>query len=147
MISLEVFNTKVEKTDGCWNWMGCKDQGGYGQITRDRIGYKAHRLSYELHIGPIPDGLWVLHSCYNPWCANPKHLFLGTRQDNIDDKVRKGRQSRGEKAGPAKLSTANVLEIKALLLSDVHQQKIANMFGVSDGHISRINTGKKWGHV
>jgi len=88
----ERFWAKVDKTDSCWVWTGATLRRGYGQI---RIPVKkakqAHRLSWEIHNGPIPDGMLVCHKCDNPPCVNPAHLFLGTQSDNNKDCVRKGR--------------------------------------------------------
>lgn len=91
------FESKFYVTPGCWIWTGSKNTGGHGQFTVCGKCITAHRVSYELYIGPIPEGMWVLHKCDNPPCQNPDHLFLGTRQDNVDDMVRKGRQSRYSK--------------------------------------------------
>ena len=82
----------------CWTWTGGRGRGGYGNIQR-RVGsrrwaVRAHRLSWELHFGPVPAGLWVLHRCDNPPCVNPDHLWLGTRLDNMRDAGRKGRTCR-----------------------------------------------------
>lgn len=86
------FWKKVSKTEGCWNWTGCKVvHGGYGQISRNNKMMLAHRASYEIHFGKIPDGMDVLHTCDNPACVNPSHLWYGTHTDNMRDKVRKGR--------------------------------------------------------
>ncbi len=76
---------------GCWEWNGVLNQGGYGRIFINGKGQMAHRVSYQLVCGPIPDGMLVLHKCDNPCCIRPEHLFLGTHQDNSDDMIRKGR--------------------------------------------------------
>jgi excisionase family DNA binding protein len=83
----------VEKSDGCWQWTGAANPKGYGNIGRGKgLGTaKAHRVSWELHFGPIPPGLYVCHACDNPPCVRPDHLFLGTAQDNNNDKIAKGR--------------------------------------------------------
>lgn len=95
--------------DGCWVWQGSKNRDGYGLFMRDgrrrpgRRCERASRVSWELHRGPIPRGLWVLHKCDNPSCVNPDHLFLGTVQDNVADMMRKGRhfwhRNRGQLVG------------------------------------------------
>lgn len=101
----ERFWTKVAKgnPDECWLWTGSlTNSGGYGQLSRSRAEgpVRANRVSYEMHIGPIPDGLSVLHRCDTPACVNPAHLFLGTTRDNARDMSRKGRWKNQSAAGP-----------------------------------------------
>lgn len=82
----------VAKSDGCWLWTASTNHWGYGQLSCPGRSYlRAHRLSYEMHVGPIPDGLFVCHRCDVPACVRPDHLFLGTPKDNVDDMVAKGR--------------------------------------------------------
>lgn len=85
----------VDTTGDCWVWKGSKAGAGYGVLGIDYKSVYAHRFSYELHFGPIPDNLCVLHKCDNPPCVNPDHLFLGTQLDNMDDRNRKGRTHKG----------------------------------------------------
>ena len=89
------FWEKVNKTESCWVWVGSITGSGYGFLhygtKTERKPYRAHRLSWELHYGVIPDGLWVLHKCDNRKCVNPDHLFIGDRSDNMRDCAEKGR--------------------------------------------------------
>lgn len=82
---------------GCWNWTAGKDRQGYGILKLNRSMKKAHRVSYEYYVGPVPEGLLVCHNCDNPTCVNPTHLFTGTHQDNNQDKVNKGRATGAHK--------------------------------------------------
>ncbi len=103
----------------CWKWTGALANKGYGAINaggdRGRV-MKAHRVSWKIHKGPIPEGLFVLHRCDNPPCTNPAHLFLGTNFDNVQDAVAKGRNKGGNPMGEnhhrAKLSDAQILAIR-----------------------------------
>lgn len=135
------------ETGQCWRWNGRLGHGGYGRLGYSRKTYMAHRLSYELHYGSIPDGLWVCHHCDNPRCVNPAHLFLGTPADNTTDMIRKDRNARGEKQTNAKLTEAQVREILRLRNEGVGNIALAEQFGVGKTHISHIVTGRKWKHV
>ena len=89
----ERFWSKVVKIDdGCWLWTAALLLDGYGQIWLGQTMERAHRLSWIIHFGPIPEGLCVLHTCDNPPCVRPGHLFLGTQLDNVRDAIRKGRR-------------------------------------------------------
>ncbi len=92
----ERFWNKVKKTDTCWLWLGYLDKDGYGAIYTSRPNrklLKAHRVSYELHKGAINDGMAICHSCDNPTCVNPEHLWQGTIKDNTTDAFKKGRRT------------------------------------------------------
>ncbi len=91
----ERFWQYVRKTRGCWIWTGARDLGGYGVIwfNATRRAYKAHRLSYEMHVGEIRAGLFICHRCDTPACVNPAHLFAGTAKDNAIDSSHKGRRA------------------------------------------------------
>src|SRR5690554_4431436 len=84
------FWSRINKTDSCWLWIGRLNYSGYGVFTT-RVGIRAHRFSWELHNGKIPDGMHVLHKCDVRHCVNPSHLFLGNHKDNMNDMIRKGR--------------------------------------------------------
>jgi len=89
---IDYFETKFDKTEnGCWLWKQARDKDGYGSFKFKRKVYRAHRFSYMLYKGEIPDGMMVLHKCDIPNCINPEHLFLGTAKDNAQDAAKKGR--------------------------------------------------------
>lgn len=129
--------------NGCWRYTGGLNGSGYGNIWQDGHTRSAHVVSYEIHNGPVPEGLNVLHSCdYKP-CINPEHLFSGTQQDNIDDMINKDRHNF---SGRALLTTEAVTEIRELLKeTDLSQQCIADKFTVSRSTIAAIKSGRNWG--
>ncbi len=144
----------VVQRDGCWGWAGSKDQNGYGKIGEGGRGGRdllAHRVSWELSHGPIPNGLCVLHRCDNPECVNPLHLFLGTQTDNNADMHAKGRGSGGRFYGSAhpnaKLDEAAVREIRQARAEGARLATLAKRFGVLESTISHIARGKGWPHV
>ena len=145
----ERFDAKWEPVteSGCWVWTASLHRVGYGQIRHDERILRAHRVSYELHIGPIPAGMHVLHKCDNRSCVNPDHLFLGTNDDNVADMVTKGRQSKGEKNGKARLTEDNVREIRRRLAAGEKNKDLSVEFGVSTPSISKIAKRKTWRHV
>jgi len=134
--------------DDCWNWMRCLDVFGYGQITIDYKVYKCHRIVYELVYSIIPNGLLVLHHCDNPKCCNPKHLWLGNHDDNINDMVKKGRQRRGENVNTCKLTEQQVLKIRELYsMGEYSHAQIAKMYNVTKQLITSILNYKIWKHL
>jgi hypothetical protein len=92
---MERFWSKVDKTGDCWIWKASLTHSGYGQFYHQGGPVRAHRLSYEMEYGPIPNGMYVLHSCDTPACVNPKHLSVGTQKDNLEDMKSKGRGNGG----------------------------------------------------
>ena len=134
--------------DECWNWTGALFAGsGYGLVSVERVPRGAHRVSYELHHGPIPDGLFVCHRCDNPRCVNPAHLFIGTAADNSADMVAKSRSANGERVAGAKLTAADVRRIRALSSGGLKPPQIAERFGVHTSHVRGILAGQTWKHV
>ena len=148
----ERFWEKVDRCgfDECWVWTHYCDENGYGRIGGP--GSKilgAHRVSYELHKGPIPVGLKVRHTCDNPPCVNPAHLLCGTDQDNSNDMVGRSRQNscRGEKHGSAKLSKGQVAEIRRDYVKGSRisgQCALARKYEVCQAQIWRIVNEKVW---
>lgn len=132
-----------DPVSGCWLWTAGCCADGYGNFRNGKM-VGAHRVSWELHVGPIPDGLCVLHTCDNPPCVNPTHLFLGTHADNIADRDSKGRQAGGERHGCAKLTADDVRRIQT---NRDPQRVIADKYGVSPRTISNIQCGRSWKHT
>jgi len=134
--------------DECWAWHGWTDSGyGYGRVKAHGASWQAHRLSWTVHHGPIPDGLCVCHTCDNPICVNPAHLFLGTQADNVADMIHKGRRVNlvGEKNGKSKLTWDDVCEIRRLYATgECSQPALGRQFGVCHSTIGRIVRGEYW---
>lgn len=135
----------IDAETGCWNWTAGKFPDGYGQFVEINRSRGAHRVSYELHCGAIPERMCVCHRCDNRACINPDHLFLGTNSENMADMTAKGRQARGTSNARAKLTEADVLAIRSA--SGITQQKLAKQYGVGQILISRIRRGKLWAHL
>ena len=129
---------------GCWMWEGSVSGNGYGQIGENYKVFSSHRISYELHVGPIPAGMFVLHKCDVKTCVNPEHLFLGTQADNVADMKNKGRCNKGEDRPQAKLTEANVIAIRA---DTRPQRKIAEEYEVDQALIWKVKHRKAWSHV
>jgi len=136
----ERFWTYVQKSEnGCWIWSGTRTKFGHGMFSVDGKQVYTHRLSWEMHNGPIPDGLHVLHRCDVPSCVRPDHLFLGTQADNIRDMVEKGRHW-------TPLTEEDVCSIRQHLANGMKQRDIAKIFAVDQKSIWNIAHGKTWAH-
>ncbi len=153
-----LFWKHVNKTETCWLWTasGSGVNGAYGGFNNGRKKVKSHRFSWEMHNGMIPDGLYVLHSCDVPRCVNPAHLFLGTKKDNTQDMLAKGRHYtvtkpefilRGSDANPAKLNEKQVFQLRRLSLKGVSCRRMARWTGLSGTTIRRAVDGTNWAHV
>ena len=151
----ERFWRRVVKTDTCWLWQGGeKSKAGYGKIGlggRGATQVLAHRFSYELHNGPIPDGLVVMHSCDNPRCVNPSHFSVGTHSENTIDSVRKGRWKSippmhcGESQHSSKLTVEDVRLIRDN--PDIPTKELALRFGTNPTSIQKVRSRKTWKHI
>ena len=143
------FWAKVEKRgpNDCWLWTASKDRHGYGTFQLNGKPRKAHRLSWVLSNGPVPDGFCVCHSCDVRLCVNPSHLWAGSNKANTVDMVAKGRNVtlRGEEASWSKLTNEEVVAIKSTV--GVSQRKMARQYGVCQTMISKIRLGDRWRHV
>lgn len=144
------FEDKVDRSggpDACHPWKAFVDPRGRGAITIDKKSVPAYRVAFFLHYGSWPTGS-CCHSCDNPLCCNPLHLFNGTPADNSADMVKKQRQARGENGGMTILTTQQVKDIRAnYALCRVTQLELSKRFGVARRTISAITTGKNWKHV
>ena len=145
---LSYFESKISKKD-CWEWLSIKDKDGYGIVGikehSDIHKGKAHRLSYLLHNGEYDTELWVLHTCDNTSCVNPRHLFLGTTQDNTNDRHTKGRSAKGEEIKNSKLTEKDVINIRNRKKEP--RQILADEYRVSRNTISRIINRITWKHL
>lgn len=140
-----LFDRAMIQENGCWEFSGARHNQGYGLISLNGKMYRAHRVAYDLCVGDIPEDIQVLHKCDNPPCVNPEHLFLGTGQDNMDDKVAKDRHTYGE--GHGKLTEEQVIEIRALLDSGLSYKEVATQFNISKSATSHIWHGRTWAHL
>lgn len=143
-----------EPNSGCWLWLDAPGADGYGRLQVAGRAHKAHRISYQLHCGPIPEGMLVCHRCDNPLCVNPTHLFVGSNADNMKDMARKGRAKRmknplpGEANGRALLTEAQARELLALYAGgQMRLADIARRFGISVAQAQKIGIGRAWGHL
>jgi hypothetical protein len=137
-------------TNDCWHWFGAKREG-YGRLWNCGRVVQAHRYYYEKYVGEIPEGLCVLHRCDNPSCVNPSHLFLGTKKDNTQDALKKGRlkcrwpKLYGEQHPQHKLTWDQVREVrKRYSLGRVTQRQLAKEFSVDPMTICNVVNGKIW---
>lgn len=144
------FDRIIVKKDGCWDTKKkCFDSGYFSINTGKRKSILAHRVSWMIYKGPIPDGLWVLHRCDNPRCTNPDHLFLGTPSDNMRDCINKNRKNPpfGSSHYNVLLNDDKVKDIRILIEQGYSQSNIGKKFNVSPSTIQNIADGKTWKHV
>jgi hypothetical protein len=133
--------------DNCQIWQGSIGGANYGIIWLDGKNELAHRVAYEVAYGEDPGNKNVCHICDTPRCVNPSHLFLGSDQDNMADKVAKNRQARGETHGSSKLTDRQVLEIREAYDNGENRKEIANRYGINFLHVYSIGYRKTWKHL
>lgn len=162
---IDRFWPKVDRSggpDACWPWLAAKSDAGYGYFGINRRNWQPHRIAYFLATGEDPYPLLVCHSCDNPPCCNPTHLFKGTYADNNHDMLAKGHQARGdrhgrhthpernaagERNGGARLKREQVEELRRLAAEGETVQALATRFGVACGHVGSILRRRFWAHV
>jgi len=160
------FLSKIDtkSPEECWNWKAGKDKIGYGRFFLNGKQQYAHRVSYFLSKGPIPNGMVVMHQCNNPSCTNPSHLKVGLQLENIRYREKSGRgnqpkginhylkknpslSTRGSKHGMSKLNDDDVLMIRKLYSEGLKSEEISKMTNVSARTIRRITSRKGWSHL
>lgn len=147
---INIFWSRVNKTDNCWDWIGTNRGNGYGCLEINSKLISAHRFSWAIHFGHIPQKLFVLHKCDNKKCVRPDHLFLGNASDNNKDRANKNRSWRpkGTLHPNAKLDEERVLKIRDLYkTSQFSQRELARKFDISQALVWRIVQNKYWKHL
>lgn len=136
--------SKADEDFACWEWKAGKFKAGYGALLIERKSCYAHRIGYEIAWEESTDGWSVCHHCDNPRCCNPNHLFLGTHYDNMQDKIRKGRQPTGERCSNHKLTDDQVNEIRQRYAAGgTSYSKLAKEYNVDQSFISYLVRGKR----
>lgn len=147
---MERFWASVDKTDGCWLWTALADEHGYGLRHWQGRRQKAHRISWQLANGPIPDGLHVLHHCDTPGCVNPGHLYLGTHADNMRDMAARGRAvggpgaKHGEAHHMAVLTEEIVVQARQRVAGGGKVSQLAAEYGVNYTTLYHAVSGRTW---
>lgn len=159
-----LYARKHETAAGCWEWLGARISTGYGEFRRAGHLYLTHRASWIAHFGPIPKKFLILHHCDNPPCFRPDHLFLGTDQDNVNDKIAKGRMRHGHVYGDnhparkhpetyikcgeehqnARINWDIVRAIRFLYNAGHSKADIAKLFEVNRGTVYKIVNNQQW---
>jgi hypothetical protein len=153
-LKTRILGNITKTVNGCWEWNGSKTYG-YGKIIvgsrldGTRKTARVHRIAYQVFVGEIPQGKFVCHKCDNPSCVNPEHLFLGTRQDNVDDREQKNRNHHviGEKNPKSKMTDAKVIEARELYSYGYTSRMLAEKYGMDHTTILDIVKGRSWKHL
>ena len=138
--------SRVRMVDDCWEWTGTRRNGkwNYGLAQIHGKTWRAHRLSYILHIGPIPERMQVCHHCDNPPCINPAHLFLGTNADNVHDCMRKGRDRKGDRRGERTAKKLTLDDAVYIIISKARGIDLARELGITKTTVGDIRKGRCW---
>jgi hypothetical protein len=151
--AIEVFNASYAKASDsdCWLWIKGRAKAGYGMLQRGDYSGSAHRFSYLNFKGPIPEGMFVCHSCDVRSCVNPDHLWLGTAKDNSQDCSRKGRVRvpgcSGEDHGASIMTEDKVIELRRLRAEGWRGVDLAKRFGIHQSTVCQITQRRSWRHV
>jgi len=156
----ERFHGFASKGKSCWTWIGSTDTEGYGRIGYKGKTYKAHRLSWEIHHGPIPNGKIVCHKCDNPPCVNPRHLWLGTEAENMRDRDRKKRTANGQKIRNTAVLTEHIVkQMREMWRKDgwgkpgrtpkgkLSYSELGRRFGITDVQAKNVVLHRSWAHL
>lgn len=138
----ENFEKKVIKQDGCWGWNGMINAGGYARMSKNNKKESAHRISYIIHKGEIPEGFNINHICHNKICTNPEHLYAGSQKQNVDDMLKANRAKHN-----SVLNEEQVIEIKRLIKEGKSLKDLSKKYKVNSTVISNIRRNKTWRHV
>lgn len=133
--------------DGCWGWLKSFDSDGYAQVCSNYKILRVARLMYEFCRGKVPKGKHILHTCDNPSCVNPLHLYIGDSKQNVKDKVDRNRQAKGSRNGNAKLTEEFVKAARKAVRKGVTRSALADRVGVNSSTIGAAVAGKTWAHV
>ena len=147
---IERFNSKFLKLgeDQCWPWQAGRFDNGYGQFFLRRQSIGAHRIAYIIAYGDYDDVLFVCHNCNHKFCVNPKHLYLGTHEQNMQDAVQDGLSNKGEKNGQCLLTEQEVINIRELYSTSMYSQReVARIFKISQALVNNILLNKNWSHI
>lgn len=136
-------NYEIDRISGCWEWTSNKCRDGYGKTSIRSKEIRAHRASWIMYCGPIPDGLCVCHTCDNPGCVNPGHLFLGTVGENNSDRSRKGRSV----SGNVRFSQEDVISMRKMHASGMSYSAIGRLFGTCAQTVRRIVLRITWSKI
>jgi len=143
------FSSYIHETPNCWEWLGTK-RNGYGRFNYKGKKWSAHRLAYRIYKGEFDESLDICHTCDNPGCVNPRHLFIGTHIDNMRDMRNKGRSpnNKGENNPNVKLSVNDVKDIRGYFINGgMNISELSRKFNVTDTNIRDILNFKTWNHV